>query len=49
VAGAGDGHVVARDALVELGYTVAEAEQRLAEIDPDLPPSERVREALRAA
>jgi Holliday junction DNA helicase RuvA len=47
--GAGDGHVVARDALVELGYSVAEAEKRLAETDPDLPPAERVREALRAA
>jgi Holliday junction DNA helicase RuvA len=47
--GAGDGHIVARDALVELGYSAAEAEQRLAEIDPDLPPAERVREALRAA
>jgi holliday junction DNA helicase RuvA len=47
--GAGDGHIVARDALVELGYSTAEAEQRLAAIDPDLPPAERVREALRAA
>jgi Holliday junction DNA helicase RuvA len=47
--GAGDGHIVARDALVELGYSAAEAEQRLAEIDPDLPPAERVRQALRAA
>jgi Holliday junction DNA helicase RuvA len=47
--GEGDGHVVARDALVELGYTAAEAEQRLAETDPDLPPAERVRQALRAA
>jgi Holliday junction DNA helicase RuvA len=47
--GAGDGHVVARDALVELGYTAAEAEQRLADTDPDLPPAERVRQALRAA
>jgi holliday junction DNA helicase RuvA len=47
--GAGDGHVVARDALVELGYSAAEAEQRLAETDPDLPPAERVRQALRAA
>jgi Holliday junction DNA helicase RuvA len=47
--GAGDGHIVARDALVELGYTAAEAEQRLAETDPDLPPAERVRQALRAA
>ena len=42
-------HVVARDALVELGYTVVEAEQRLADVDPELPPSERVRRALRAA
>ena len=47
--GAGDGHVVARDALVELGYSVAEAEERLAATDPDLPPAERVRQALRAA
>jgi holliday junction DNA helicase RuvA len=47
--GAGDGHIVARDALVELGYSTAEAEQRLSAIDPDLPPAERVREALRAA
>jgi Holliday junction DNA helicase RuvA len=47
--GAGDGHLVARDALVELGYTLAEAEQRLADTDPDLPPAERVRQALRAA
>jgi holliday junction DNA helicase RuvA len=47
--GAGDGHIVARDALVELGYSAAEAEQRLAAVDPDLPPAERVREALRAA
>jgi holliday junction DNA helicase RuvA len=47
--GAGDGHIVARDALVELGYTLAEAEQRLADTDPDLPPAERVRQALRAA
>ena len=47
--GAGDGHVVARYALVELGYSAAEAEQRLAATDPDLPPAERVRQALRAA
>jgi hypothetical protein len=40
---------VARDALVELGFTPAEAEQRLATVDPDLPPSERVVLALRAA
>jgi len=42
-------HLVARDALVELGYSVVEAEQALATTDPDLPPEERVRLALRAA
>jgi Holliday junction DNA helicase RuvA len=44
-----DAHHVAREALVELGYSVAEAEKRLAVIDPELPAAERVREALRAA
>jgi Holliday junction DNA helicase RuvA len=43
------GHTVARDALVELGYSVSEAEQALAAVDPELPPEERVRLALRAA
>jgi Holliday junction DNA helicase RuvA len=42
-------HTIARDALVELGYSVVEAEQALAVTDPDLPPEERVRQALRAA
>jgi Holliday junction DNA helicase RuvA len=42
-------HVVARDALVELGYSVIEAETALAPIDPELAPEERVREALRSA
>ena len=42
-------HVVARDALVELGYSVIEAEQALARTDPDLSAEERVREALRSA
>jgi len=41
--------LVARDALVELGYTLVEAEQALASVDPDLPVEERVREALRSA
>jgi Holliday junction DNA helicase RuvA len=41
--------LVARDALVELGYSVAEAERALARVDPDLPPDQRVREALRSA
>ncbi len=43
------GHLVARDALVELGYTVLDAERALAEIDPDLSPEERVKLALRGA
>ena len=41
--------LVARDALVELGYSLVEAEQALAVVDPDLPVEERVREALRSA
>jgi Holliday junction DNA helicase RuvA len=41
--------LTARDALVELGYSVLEAEQALARVDPDLPPEERVRLALRQA
>jgi Holliday junction DNA helicase RuvA len=48
-AGASSPHVVARDALVGLGFTVAEAEQALAAVDPELPAEERVREALRSA
>jgi Holliday junction DNA helicase RuvA len=42
-----DEHVVARDALVELGYSLVDAERALAETDPDAPPEERVRQALR--
>jgi len=42
-------HVVARDALVELGYTPADAERALAATDPDAAPEERVRQALRRA
>jgi Holliday junction DNA helicase RuvA len=47
--GSGSAHVTARDALVGLGYTLTEAEQALARIDPDLPAEERVRLALRNA
>jgi Holliday junction DNA helicase RuvA len=43
------GHLVAREALVELGYSVVDAERALAEVDPELPAEERVREALRQA
>jgi holliday junction DNA helicase RuvA len=48
----GDGSgtdLVARDALVELGYSVQEAERALSATDPEAPPEERVRQALRAA
>ena len=45
----GSAEVVARDALVELGYSMVEAERVLADIDPELSPEERVREALRSA
>ncbi len=47
--GAPKPHLVARDALVELGYSVADAEAALSEVDPELPPEERVRLALRTA
>ena len=48
-AGETPGHLVARDALVELGYSVLDAEHALADVDPDLPAEERVRLALRGA
>jgi Holliday junction resolvasome RuvABC DNA-binding subunit len=41
--------LTARDALVELGYTVPDAERALAEVDPDLPPEEQIRQALKKA
>jgi Holliday junction DNA helicase RuvA len=44
-----DGHLLARDALVELGFTIHEAEQALARTDAAAAPEERVRQALRAA
>jgi holliday junction DNA helicase RuvA len=47
--GSGEQHVVARDALVELGWTLLDAERALAEVDSDLPPEERVRLALKTA
>ncbi len=50
VSGTGpDDHVAARDALVELGYSVVDAERALADVDPELSPEERVRRALRRA
>jgi Holliday junction DNA helicase RuvA len=47
--GGSTGELVARDALVELGYSLVDAERVLADVDPDLPPEERVRQALRRA
>jgi Holliday junction DNA helicase RuvA len=41
--------VGARDALVELGYSIIEAERALERIDPELPVEEQVRRALREA
>jgi holliday junction DNA helicase RuvA len=50
ITGEGRTHeLVARDALVELGYSIPEAERALAGTDPELAPEERVRQALRAA
>jgi Holliday junction DNA helicase RuvA len=39
----------ARDALVELGWTLADAERALADVDEELPVEEQVRQALRKA
>jgi Holliday junction DNA helicase RuvA len=47
--GNADEHVVARDALVELGYSLVDAERALAETDASAAPEERVRQALRRA
>jgi holliday junction DNA helicase RuvA len=44
----GDG-LTARDALVELGWTLIDAERALAEVDPGLEVEEQVRQALRQA
>ena len=43
------GHLGAREALVELGYSVVEAERALANVDPGLSVEEQVRQALREA
>ncbi|MFL5961175.1 MAG: Holliday junction branch migration protein RuvA [Gaiellaceae bacterium] len=45
----GERHVVARDALVELGWSLLDAERALSDLDPGLPPEERVRLALKRA
>jgi len=46
--GSVDEHTAARDALVNLGMTVAEAEAALRGIDEELPVGERIRQALSA-
>jgi holliday junction DNA helicase RuvA len=43
------GELTARDALVELGWTLVDAERALAAVDPQLPVEEQVRHALRQA
>ncbi len=45
----GGPETVARDALVELGFSLLDAERALGEIDEERPPEERVRLALRSA
>jgi Holliday junction DNA helicase RuvA len=47
--GAPSGSLLARDALVELGWSVPDADRALAEVDEDLPVAEQVRLALRQA
>jgi Holliday junction DNA helicase RuvA len=48
VSAGGDGPT-ARDALVELGWSLADAERALADVDPSLTVEEQVRNALRQA
>ncbi len=48
-AGPASAELTARDALVELGYSIVEAERVLAGVDPGLSAEERVREALKRA
>jgi Holliday junction resolvasome RuvABC DNA-binding subunit len=43
------GELLARDALVGLGWSLIDAERALADVDESLPIEERVRAALRRA
>jgi Holliday junction DNA helicase RuvA len=45
----GSGDLTARDALVELGWSLVDAERALAGVDSELSVEEQVRQALRAA
>ena len=47
--GGGGGDLTARDALVELGWSLVDAERELADVDAALPVEEQVRHALRRA
>jgi len=49
VAEAPGGDLTARDALVELGYSLVDAERALADVDDSLAVEEQVRQALRRA
>jgi holliday junction DNA helicase RuvA len=46
---ASPGDMMARDALVELGWSIVDAERALADVDDTLPIAEQVRRALRKA
>ena len=46
---ASSGELMARDALVELGWSLVDAERALADVDESLPVEEQVRAALRRA
>ena len=48
-AGMASGAVVARDALVELGWSIVDAERALSGVDESLPVEEQVRAALKRA
>jgi Holliday junction resolvasome RuvABC DNA-binding subunit len=49
VSGLASGVLLARDALVELGWSVVDADRALAEVDESLPVEEQVRVALKKA
>jgi Holliday junction DNA helicase RuvA len=49
VAASANGSLLARDALVELGWTLLDAERALADVDEELPVEEQVRAALKQA
>jgi Holliday junction DNA helicase RuvA len=49
IGGPAGGDLTARDALVELGWSLVDAERALAEVDSELPVEEQVRHVLRAA